>query len=58
MIPIWMYAVIAGIIFCAYMVIKTGREERQVENEIIEREGDIYMKRLEEEREMKRSEGV
>lgn len=33
------------------MAIKTGREERQLEMESIEREGEIYLKRLEEEKE-------
>jgi len=33
------------------MAIKTGREERQLEMEDIEREGEIYIKRLEREKE-------
>ncbi|MEH7417757.1 sporulation YhaL family protein [Neobacillus drentensis] len=51
MIPIWIYAVVAGIVISALMAIKTGREERQVEMESIEREGEIYLKRLEHEKE-------
>ncbi len=35
------------------MAIKTGREERQVELENIEQEGEIYIKRLEREKEMR-----
>lgn len=35
----------------AYMAVKTGREERVRENEIIEREGEVYIKRIEKERE-------
>ncbi|WP_160724616.1 sporulation YhaL family protein [Bacillus sp. USDA818B3_A] len=50
-IPIWIYAVVAGIVISALMAIKTGREERQVEMESIEREGEVYIKRLEEEKE-------
>ena len=50
-IPIWIYAVVAGIVISALMAIKTGREERQVEMESIEREGEIYIKRLEQEKE-------
>ncbi len=53
-IPFWIYFVVAGIILSAYMVIRTGREERQMEEEIIEREGEIYMERLEKEREDKK----
>ncbi|MBM7653766.1 sporulation YhaL family protein [Neobacillus cucumis] len=50
-VPIWIYAVVAGIVISALMAIKTGREERQLEMESIEREGEIYLKRLEEEKE-------
>ncbi|WML43289.1 sporulation YhaL family protein [Neobacillus sp. PS3-40] len=50
-IPIWVFAVVAGILFSALMAIKTGREERHLENDSIEREGEIYMKRLEQEKE-------
>lgn len=35
------------------MAIKTGREERQLEMENIEREGEIYITRLEREKEMR-----
>lgn len=40
-----------GIVVSALMAIKTGREERKLELENIEREGDIYIKRLEQEKE-------
>ncbi|WP_428909392.1 sporulation YhaL family protein [Niallia sp. Krafla_26] len=54
-IPFWMYLVVMGIVFSAFMVYKTGKEERQMEDEIIEREGEVYMQRLEQEREEKRT---
>lgn len=50
-IPIWIYAVVVGIVISALMAIKTGREERLVEQESIEQEGEIYIKRLEREKE-------
>jgi len=50
-VPIWVFAVAAGIIISAFMAIKSGREDRQQEMEIIEREGEIYMDRLEKEKE-------
>ncbi|MDQ0198107.1 sporulation YhaL family protein [Neobacillus ginsengisoli] len=50
-IPIWVYAVVVGIVVSALMAIKTGREERQLEMEHIEQEGEIYIKRLEREKE-------
>ncbi|EKN70247.1 hypothetical protein BABA_06161 [Neobacillus bataviensis LMG 21833] len=52
-IPIWIYAVVVGIVISALMAIKTGREERQLEMENIEREGEIYITRLEREKEMR-----
>ncbi|MEH7355711.1 sporulation YhaL family protein [Neobacillus drentensis] len=52
-IPIWIYAVVVGIVISALMAIKTGREERLLELEDIEREGEIYIKRLEREKELR-----
>jgi Na+/glutamate symporter len=52
-IPIWVYAVVVGIVVSALMAMKTGREERLMEMENIEQEGEIYMKRLEREKELK-----
>jgi hypothetical protein len=57
-IPIWIYAVVAGIIISALMALKTGREERVMELENIEREGEIYMKRIEEEKETRDTQKV
>lgn len=51
MIPIWIYVVAAGIVMSALMALKTGREERTLEIENIEREGEVYMKRIEQEKE-------
>ncbi|ESU32503.1 hypothetical protein G3A_10970 [Bacillus sp. 17376] len=50
-IPIWVIAVAAGIVFSAFMAVKTGKEERKEEMESIEREGELFMKRLEREKE-------
>jgi len=50
-VPVWVFAVAAGIIISAFMAIKSGREDRQQEMEIIEREGEVYMDRLEKEKE-------
>jgi hypothetical protein len=52
-IPIWIFAVLIGIMISAYMAVKTGKEERKLEMESIEREGEIYMKRLEKEKDNK-----
>lgn len=50
-IPMWVIAVVAGIVVSAFMAVKTGKEERDEEMESIEREGEIYMNRLEKEKE-------
>jgi hypothetical protein len=50
-IPFWVYFVVAGILMSAFMAIKTGKEERIMEQENIQREGEIYMERLEKEKE-------
>ncbi len=52
-IPTWVIAVVAGIVFSAFMAVKTGKEEREQEMESIEREGELYMKRLELEKEQR-----
>jgi len=52
-IPIWVFAVVVGIVVSALMAIKTGREERMLEQESIEKEGEIYLHRLELEREIR-----
>jgi Na+/glutamate symporter len=57
-IPIWVYAVVVGIVISALMAIKTGREERLLEMENIEKEGEIYLTRLEEEKERREGERV
>jgi hypothetical protein len=50
-IPLWVYFVVSGILVSAFMALKTGREERKFEMQIIEREGEVYMDRLEKEKE-------
>jgi hypothetical protein len=52
-IPIWVFAVVVGIVVSALMAIKTGREERLLELESIEKEGEIYIHRLEREKEIR-----
>lgn len=57
-IPMWVYAVAIGIIISAVMALKTGREERDVELDFIEKEGEIFMQRLEQEREKREEQKV
>ena len=44
--PIWIWAVFAGILISAGMAIYTARQERRQENEFIEEEGRKYIERL------------
>lgn len=49
-IPAWGYFIIAGIIFSGYKVIEGVLEDQRVDNEHIEREGKVFMERMEAER--------
>jgi hypothetical protein len=53
-LPIWMYLVVAGIFGSAFMTIKSAKEEKTLEDEWIEKEGEVYIHRMEEEKEKKR----
>jgi hypothetical protein len=53
-VPIWIYFVIAGVLISAFMSIKTAKEDRDDEMEWIEKEGEVYMNRLEEEKERRK----
>lgn len=47
-----------GIVISALMAIKTGREERLLEQETIEKEGEIYMERLKREKGLREEENM
>ncbi|WP_088102688.1 sporulation YhaL family protein [Halalkalibacter urbisdiaboli] len=49
--PWWVYFVLAGIVLSGYLSMKYAREERKMEEEWIEQEGNVYMERLVAERE-------
>ena len=55
-LPWWIYLVIIGIVISGYMVLYTSKKEQEIDNEFIEKEGEVYMKRLEEERERRNQE--
>lgn len=52
----WILFVLGGIAISAFMAVKTGKEDRKQENDIIEREGSVYMERLEEEKQRRNKE--
>ena len=47
-LPWWIYLVIIGIVLSGYMVLYTSKKEQEMDNDFIEKEGEVYMKRLEE----------
>ena len=51
--PWWMLLIVIGICFSAYMTLRSDKEEKEVETAIIEKEGQVYMDRIQEEREKK-----
>ncbi|CAH0344377.1 sporulation YhaL family protein [Bacillus sp. CECT 9360] len=52
---IWIWAVLAGIIVSAIMAVRTARQERKVEDDFIEQEGQKYIERMKEEKEKKKN---
>lgn len=52
--PFWVWLVVLGILFSAYMTIRTNREEREMELKEAEQEGEIYLERIREEREKRK----
>lgn len=52
--PWWVYACIIGIIFCAYKLMTTAKEEQEIDQSFIEKEGEIFIERMEKERERRR----
>ncbi|MEH6890558.1 sporulation YhaL family protein [Bacillus sp. JJ864] len=55
-LPWWIYLIIIGIVVSGYMVLYTSKKEQEMDNEFIEKEGEVYMKRLAEERERRNQE--
>lgn len=49
--PIWVMIVIGFIIFSGYMSFRAMRAEAKLEQHYIEREGQVFMERIEKERE-------
>lgn len=54
-LPWWMYFVLAGILFSGYRFLVLTKEEYEQEMEWIEEEGNVYMRRIEAEREKKKA---
>ncbi|KHE67719.1 sporulation YhaL family protein [Halobacillus sp. BBL2006] len=50
-IPIWVYFCIIFIFISGYMAIRAMRAEHDLEQQFIEKEGQVYLKRMENEKE-------
>ncbi|RDY72084.1 MULTISPECIES: sporulation YhaL family protein [Halobacillus] len=50
-LPIWVFLCIVFIFISGYMAIRAMRAEHNLEQEYIEREGQVYLKRIEKEKE-------
>ncbi|MGZ0084672.1 sporulation YhaL family protein [Geobacillus sp. C56-T2] len=53
-LPWWVYIVVAGILFSGYMTVKTAAREREMDEAFIEKEGEVYMERIRQERERRK----
>ncbi|WP_078408559.1 sporulation YhaL family protein [Priestia abyssalis] len=53
-LPFWVYLVVMGIFFSGFMAIRTGQKEREIDDVYIEKEGQIYIQRMEVEREKRK----
>ncbi|WP_338035444.1 sporulation YhaL family protein [Halobacillus ihumii] len=56
-IPVWVYFCIVFIFVSGFMAFRAMRAEQKVEQQFIEREGRVYLKRMYEEKE-KRNKGA
>lgn len=53
-IPWWVYICIVSIFFSGYMAVRAMIAERELDKQFIEREGNVYLERIEAERASKR----
>ncbi|WP_243356165.1 sporulation YhaL family protein [Bacillus litorisediminis] len=57
-VPFWVILIVIGIIVSGIMTVKAGKDERKEEEEFIEKEGEIFLERMEKEKERKRQGSV
>lgn len=55
LLPWWIYLCIVGIIYSGYMAFKTARQDRKLDEEFIEKEGQVFIERIEQERQKKKA---
>ncbi len=52
--PWWIYLCIIGILISGYMAFKTSRQDKMIDEDFIEKEGQVYLDRIEQERQKKK----
>jgi hypothetical protein len=52
--PWWIYLCIIGILVSGYMAFKSSREDKKIDDTFIEQEGQVYLDRIEQERQKKK----
>ncbi len=55
-IPWWIYLVALGIIGSGMMMVKTGKQDREMQQFYIEREGQVFIERIKYEKEKRQQE--
>lgn len=53
-VPWFVYLLVAGILYSGYKFIHLSREDHKADQEWIEQEGNVYIRRMEEEKERRR----
>ncbi|WP_370645899.1 sporulation YhaL family protein [Sporolactobacillus sp. STSJ-5] len=51
----WVYLVVAGIIFSGYQAFNLSKQDKEVDEEWVEEQGNVYMKRMDAEKERRRN---
>lgn len=52
-VPLWVLLIFVMILFSGYMALRAMREDYKEETQVIEREGQVYMDRIQKERNRK-----
>lgn len=54
-VPWWVYLLVAGILFSGYQAFSISKEDKEVDDEWLEKQGNVYMKRMKAEKERRNS---
>lgn len=53
-VPFWIILVAVGIVISGIMIVRLEKEQRKKETDDIEQEGQVYLERIDEEKEKRR----